>query len=112
NQGNELDSVILKATTGILLHDLRSDWVDDMYLLIGKSYFHKGELDSAGLTFQFINYNLFPRKKDETDNRVVGTNSDPGQGLSIANPEKRNILDKTFTLAPARYEALIWLIRT
>ena len=112
NQSSELDSVIIKATTGILLHDLRSDWVDDMYLLIGKSYFLKGELDSAALTFQFINYNLFPRKKDETDNRVVGTNSDPGKGLSIANPENRNFLDKTFTLPPARNEALIWLIRT
>ncbi|HMJ46142.1 MAG TPA: hypothetical protein VK498_02370, partial [Ferruginibacter sp.] len=30
-QQSELDSVIYKATAGILLHDLRSDWVDNMY---------------------------------------------------------------------------------
>ncbi|HEV8080785.1 MAG TPA: hypothetical protein VGP43_08740, partial [Chitinophagaceae bacterium] len=35
-QKTELDSVIYKATAGILLHDLRSDWVDNLYLLIGQ----------------------------------------------------------------------------
>src|SRR5690606_21705761 len=69
----ELDSVIYKAGAGILLHDLRSDWVDNMYLLMGKAYFFRKELDSAALTFQFINYNLFPRKKNEDESRVVGS---------------------------------------
>ena len=40
NQKTELDSVILKCNNGILLHDLRSDWVDDLYLLIGKAYYY------------------------------------------------------------------------
>jgi hypothetical protein len=75
SQQVELDSVIYKATGGILLHDLRSDWVDNMYMLIGKSYYYRKLFDSAALTFQFINYNLFPRKKDEDDNRIVGANS-------------------------------------
>ena len=34
SQQQELDSVIYKATGGILLHDLRTDWVDNFYLLI------------------------------------------------------------------------------
>src|SRR6478672_7080881 len=38
SQKTDLDSVIYKATAGILLHDLRSDWVDNLYLLIGKAY--------------------------------------------------------------------------
>ncbi|MBI3883748.1 MAG: hypothetical protein HY305_05935, partial [Sphingobacteriales bacterium] len=50
-QKTDLDSVILKATAGILLHDLRNDWIDNMYLLIGKSYYLKNELDSALATF-------------------------------------------------------------
>lgn len=80
-QKTDLDSVIYKATAGILLHDLRTEWVDNFYLLIGKSYFLKKDYDSAALTFQFINYNLFPRKrKDDDDNKVVGTN-DAGTGL-------------------------------
>ena len=62
-QKTELDSVIYKATAGILLHDLRNDWIDNMYLLMGQAYFFKKDFDSAAATFQFINYNLFPRKK-------------------------------------------------
>ncbi len=112
-QQGDLDSVIYKATAGILLHDLRSDWVDNMYLLIGKAYYYRNELDSAALTFQFINYNLFPRKKNEDDSRVVGTNDAPGAGnLSIANKENPNFLQKVFSLPPSRNDALVWLART
>jgi tetratricopeptide (TPR) repeat protein len=116
SQKTELDSVIYKATSGILLHDLRSEWVDNFYLLIGKSYFLKKDFDSAALTFQFINYNLFPRKKkNDDDNRIVGSN-DNGTAtvgaVSIANKEKRNIVSKVFTRPPSRNDALIWLTRT
>lgn len=112
-QKTELDSVIYKATGGILLHDLRSDWVDNMYLLVGKAYYLRNEMDSAAMTFQFINYNLFPRKKKEDDSRVVGTNNAPGTGyLSIANKENRNLLKKITSLPPSRNDALIWLART
>ena len=34
---DRMDSVIYKATAGIVLHDLRSDWVDKLYLLMGKA---------------------------------------------------------------------------
>ncbi len=113
SQKTELDSVILKSTAGVLLHDLRTDWVDNFYLLIGKSYFLRKEFDSAAFTFQFINYNLFPRKKkDGDDSKVIGTNAEPGAGLSIADKEKRNIIQKTFTIPPSRNDALIWLVRT
>lgn len=113
SQQVELDSIIYKSTAGILLHDLRNDWVDNLYLLIGKSYYFRKTFDSAALTFQFINYNLFPRKKDEDDNRVVGTNqAATGGKLSIADKEKRNILQKVMTQPPSRNDALIWLSRT
>jgi hypothetical protein len=112
-QKQELDSVIYKSTAGILLHDLRNDWVDNMYMLIGKSYYYRKDFDSAAMTFQFINYNLFPRKKKEEDNRVVGTNeSATGSNISIANKEKRNIVQKIAGLPPSRNDALIWLART
>lgn len=112
-QSQELDSVIYKCTAGILLHDLRSDWVDNLYLLIGKSYYLSKKLDSAAMTFQFINYNLFPRKKKEDDDRIVGTNDlAAGRNISIANKEKRSLLQKVLTLPPSRNDALIWLART
>jgi TolA-binding protein len=107
-QTTELDSVILTSTAGILLHDLRNDWIDNMYMLIGKAYFFRKDFDSALMTFQFINYNLFPRKrKNDDDDRIVGT-----QSISIANKEKRNILQKATALPPSRNDALLWLART
>jgi tetratricopeptide (TPR) repeat protein len=108
SQKIELDSVIYTSTAGILLHDLRNDWIDNMYMLIGKAYFFRKDFDSALMTFQFINYNLFPRKRrNDDDDRIVGTNS-----ISIANKEKRNILQKLTALPPSRNEAIIWLART
>ena len=115
SQKSELDSVIYKSTAGILLHDLRSEWVDNFYMLIGKSYFLKKDFDSAALTFQFINYNLFPRtKKDDGYNKIVGSNEGmSGSGsVSIADKEKRNIVQKIFTQPASRNDALIWQIRT
>ncbi|MEO7523802.1 MAG: tetratricopeptide repeat protein, partial [Ferruginibacter sp.] len=110
SQQIELDTVIYKSTSGILLHDLRSDWVDNLYMLVGKSYFYQKKFDSAVIAFQFINYNLFPRKKNEDDGRLIGTNTSASYNvLSIANKEKRNIVQKTFTLPPSRNDALIWL---
>lgn len=111
-QATELDSVIYKSTAGILLHDLRTDWVDNMYFLIGKAYHFRKTFDTASLTFQFINYNLFPRAKNEDDNRIVGANSSATlTKLSIADKEKRNIFKRIFSKPPSRNEALIWLAR-
>ncbi|MEO6729786.1 MAG: hypothetical protein ABIN01_01120 [Ferruginibacter sp.] len=113
SQKSELDSVIFKATAGILLHDLRNDWIDNMYLLMGKAFFFRKDFDSAAATFQFINYNLFPRKKHEEDNRIVGTSDAASNStLSIANKEKQNILQKATALPPSRNDALIWLARS
>lgn len=111
-QASELDSVIYKATAGILLHDLRSDWVDNMYMLIGKAYLLRKDFDSASMTFQFINYNLFPKKKKDEEQLIVGTNENASERvISIANKEKRNIVQKTFTRPPSRNDALVWQAR-
>ncbi len=114
SQSSELDSVIYKATAGILLHDLRSDWVDNLYLLIGKAYYLRKDFDSASMTFQFINYNLFPRKKkNEDDQLIVGSNDNgANSAISISSKENRNIIDKAFTRPPSRNDALVWQVRT
>ncbi len=115
SQKTELDSVILKATAGILLHDLRNDWIDNMYLLMGKAYFFRKDFDTAAATFQFIQYNLFPRKKGEDGSRVVGTNDNDevkNNVISIANKEKQNIFQKIASQPPSRNDALVWMART
>ncbi|MEP6584745.1 MAG: tetratricopeptide repeat protein [Ginsengibacter sp.] len=112
-QSTELDSVIYKATAGILLHDLRSDWVDNLYLLIGKAYYLRQDFDSASQTFQFINYNLYPRKKKDDDQLIVGSNDNGAtKALSVSSKENRNLLDKAWSRPPSRNDAFIWQIRT
>lgn len=113
-QKTELDSVIYKATAGILLHDLRSDWVDNLYLLIGKSYLFQKEFDSAAMTFQFINYNLYPRKRKGDDFApIVGANANAdGNSISIASKENNSLPNKAFNRPPSRNDALVWQVRT
>ena len=114
SQKTELDSVIYRCTSGILLHDLRTNWVDDFYLLMGKAYFLRKDFDSAALTFQFINFNLFPRKKKDDDgDKVVGSNdAQTGIGsVSIANKEPKGFYNNKIKRPPSRNEALIWLTR-
>lgn len=113
-QRSELDSVIYKATAGILLHDLRNDWIDNMYMLMAKAYFFRKDFDTAIATFQFINYNLYPRKKrNEDDDRIIGTNyGATNSTLSIANKEKQNLIQKVVAQPPSRNDALVWLART
>jgi tetratricopeptide (TPR) repeat protein len=105
-----LDSVILESTAGILLHDLRTNWVDNFYLLIGEAYYLRKDFDSASMTFQFINYNLYPRKKKDEDQMIVGSNEN-NNALSISSKEDRNLIDKAFSRPPSRNDALVWQIR-
>lgn len=107
---NELDSVIYKATAGILLHDLRSDWVDNMYMLIGRAYYYRKAFDSAAMTFQFMNYAFQPQDKSGFASNV---GSGSGKSVfSIATPERRTFIKKMLSRPPSRNAAFIWQART
>src|ERR1051326_2769220 len=107
----QLDSVIYKATTGIVLHDLRNDWADNLYLLWGAAHYLQKEFDSAYLTFQFINYAFAPKEKDGYY-QFIGSGMDGNNALSISTKEKRSLTKKIFSRPPSRNEAFIWQIRT
>src|ERR1700733_1851533 len=108
----DLDSVIYKSTAGILLHDLRSNWVDNFYLLMGEAYYLKKDFDSAYRTFQYLNYAFAPKEKDGYD-LVIGSNSNEGgNAFSISTNEKTNIAKKLLSRRPSRNESLVWQIRT
>lgn len=106
-----LDSIIYKSNTGIVLHDLRNDWVDNMYLLTGAAYFLRQQFDSAYLTFQFINYAFADKEKDGYY-KNIGSNLDGNNALSISSKEKKGLPRKIFALPPSRNDAFIWQIRT
>jgi outer membrane protein assembly factor BamD (BamD/ComL family) len=107
----ELDSVISKAITGIVLHDLRNQWIDNLYLLQGAAYYLGKQFDSAYLTFQFINY-AFAKKEKDGYYQTIGSKFDGNSALSISTEEKNSLPRKVFSEPPSRNDAFIWQIRT
>lgn len=108
----ELDSVIYKANAGILLHDLRNAWIDNMYMLMGKAYFFKGRLDSAYQTFQYINYAFSPKEKDGYDKTIGSNDSEGGSAFTISTKENNSLLKKLVSTPPSRNESFLWQIKT
>jgi len=106
----ELDSVIYKAQTGIVMHDLRNDWIDNMYLLWGAAWYFEKKFDSASLMFQFINYSFAEKEKDGYY-KYIGSRMDGNNALSISTKENRSF-PKNLSPAPSRNLAFIWQIRS
>ncbi|MCW3074904.1 MAG: hypothetical protein JWP69_1973 [Flaviaesturariibacter sp.] len=106
-----LDSVIAKSKTAIVLHDLRNDWIDDMYMLWGASYYLQQNFDSAYNMFQFINY-AFAEKEKDGYYRYIGSRMDGNNALSVSTKEKSSLARKVFSEPPARNDAFIWQVRT
>jgi hypothetical protein len=107
-----LDSVVDKVNSAILLRDMRNNWADNMYMLMGRAYFYKNNLDSAHVLFQFVNYAFAPRDADGYPLPIGSNQEEGGNAFSVSTNEKRNIIKKTFSEPPSRNESFIWLIRT
>jgi len=106
----QLDSISYKAQTAIVLHDLRSDWADNMYILWGASYYYQQQFDSAYLMFQFINY-AFAEKEKDGYYKTIGSAMDGNSASNISTKEKNSLTRRAFTQPPSRNEAFIWQIR-
>lgn len=109
----QLDSILQKTTTGILMRDLRNKWADDLYLFMGQAHYFRREYDSAAMIFQYINFHF----QDDKPKEQAQTNSK----YPVLNRLKHIQIDKIFNreqsgfLAPrpsARNDALLWLLRT
>jgi tetratricopeptide (TPR) repeat protein len=109
---SELDSVIYKANAGILIHDLRNSWIDNLYMLMGKAYYFRNELDTAYLTFQYINYAFSPKEKDGYDIPIGSNATEGNNAFSISTKENRTLTKKIMSRPPSRNESFIWQIRT
>ncbi len=106
-QDQDIDSVIYKCNAGIFLHDLRNDWIDNMYLLMGKAYYYRKNFDSATAVFQYINYAFAP--KEDGYFVPIGSNASKTEGVfTVATKEDRNIVQKLTTQPPSRNDALLW----
>jgi outer membrane protein assembly factor BamD (BamD/ComL family) len=103
----QLDSIIYKSKTGLVMHDLRNDWADNMYLMWGAAWFFEKKFDSAALMFQFINY-AFAEKEPDGYYRYIGSRMDGNNALTIATDEKK----KSTAHFGSRNNAFLWQIRT
>ncbi|HEX7845898.1 MAG TPA: tetratricopeptide repeat protein, partial [Chitinophagaceae bacterium] len=106
----QLDSVSYKSQTGIALHDLRNDWIDNLYLLWGASYYFRKQFDSAYLMFQYINF-AFAEKEKDGYYKTIGSSRDGNAAYSISTKEKSGLVRKMLSEPPSRNEAFIWQIR-
>ena len=106
----EIDSIIYKCTAGILLHDLRNAWIDNLYMILGKAYLLRKDFDSAAGCFQYINYTYAP--KDDGYDIPLGSNASNTKGqFTIATKETKNIVQKVVSRPPSRNESFIWQAR-
>lgn len=105
-----LDSVIQHATAGILLHDLRNQYVDELYFLLGQAYYYQQKYDTAHQVFQYLNYAFAP--KDDGYDLPVGSNISKIKGhFTILNPEHKGISKNSYARKERRNDGLIWQIK-
>jgi hypothetical protein len=100
-----IDSIIYRCNANIVLHDLRSNYVDDAYLLLAKSYLFHKDFDTAGSILQFINYSFYD-KEDGAD-QPIGSNLNKSGKFSIASAENNRIWENK----NVRNESMIWQAR-
>ena len=103
---HNLDSIVYRCNANIVLHDLRSNYVDDAYLLLAKAYLFHKNFDTAASILQFINYS-FDEKENGAD-LLVGSNIRGKKGkFSIATQENNRLWENL----NVRNESLLWQAR-
>ncbi len=112
SKASELDTVLAKSNAGILVHDLRNAWIDNLYLLMGQAYFYKLNYDTAFVTFQYLNYAFAPKEEDGYD-IPIGSNAVEGGGpFKVSTIEKTDLATRAWSTAPSRNESLVWQAKT
>lgn len=101
---SDMDTIIRKASVGIQIHDPRTKWADDLYLLMGQAYYYKGDYNQATAVFKYIigmkNRNLGKKKKKNTK-----------QNEGLVQSEKKG-LSRIFRHQPVHNDAILWMTRT
>ena len=52
--GGDMDTVVKKCAYDTQIHDHRSKWYDNLYLLMGKAFYFKNDYESAITAFQYV----------------------------------------------------------
>jgi hypothetical protein len=100
-----IDSIVYRCNANIVLHDLRSNYVDDAYLLLAKSYLFHKNFDTAASILQFINYSFYD--KEAGADQPIGSNLNKSGKFSIASVED----NRAWENKNVRNESMIWQAR-
>lgn len=109
---NDMDTIIRKASLGIQIHDPRSKWHDNLYLLVGQAYYYKGDYDNAASAFKFIvaQAEEDKKKKERKQKRTNKSRKKEAKPIAFAEPEKRGLIGKVVHKS-SKNDALLWLTR-
>ncbi|MBS1643803.1 MAG: hypothetical protein JST36_02085 [Bacteroidetes bacterium] len=107
---SDMDSVIQKTSLGIQIHDPRTKWSDDLYLLLGKAYFYKGDQENAENAFKYI-VSINEKAKAEAIKKAKRKGTYKREVPSLATPQQTG-LNAVLKRDPATNDGLLWLIRT
>lgn len=102
----DMDSIIHKVSVGIQIHDPRTKWADDLYLLLGEAYYYKGDYQNAIIAFRYTVSIWEQQKKDQKDHKS-NSKGEP----SILEADKKSFLD-FLKHQSVHNEAILWLART
>lgn len=106
----DMDSIIQKASLGIQIHDPRTKWADDLYLLLGQAYYYKGNYTDAANSFRYI-ISMNQQKKMKEQKEAAAKKKTVDKDVSILEPESKSALD-FLKHKEANNEAVLWLART
>jgi len=109
----DMDSIMHKVSVGIQIHDPRTKWADNLYLLLGEAYYYKGKYEGASTAFRYIisNDEQNKKKKNKTNTQSVTKPGAAKEEPSIVENDKKTIID-FLKHKPVHNDAILWLSRT
>ncbi len=110
---SDMDSIIQKTSLGIQIHDPRTKWGDDLYLLLGQAYYFKGDYNNAEASFRYIVAMRAKEKaaKEKKDAEKRGYSKSKKEQPSVVDEDKKSMLD-FLKHESANNDALLWVART
>ncbi|MGB1248247.1 MAG: tetratricopeptide repeat protein, partial [Chitinophagales bacterium] len=110
-----------KATKSIQLHQI-SNWADDAFLLVGKTYYMQGNYENAIESFRYITANYKEGVDGRSDKKIKKQKNSKKRKAKEKKQEEKDIealldgkdirpKDGLFEHSPARSEALVWMVK-
>src|SRR5690606_35086344 len=107
--GPDMDSIISKSSLGIQIHDPRSKWQDDLFLLLGQAFYYKADYENAEASFKYIVSWAEEQEKEARRKKKTKDRSDLPEAYGEA---EKTGMAKVLSHTSAKNEAMLWLAHT